>query len=79
MTEAKLILVQATVNLNGLRAGEYAWVDPNDPWMRDALKNTWIVRAEPPASYDEPAASSGSLAADGGQVHEDAAGWGDRP
>lgn len=68
-----LILVTATVNLAGLRAGEYAYVDSDDPWMKEALEHTWIV------VVDEPAAHPGSLAADAGPVHEDPSRRRDRP
>ncbi len=41
-----LLLVRATVNLPGLRAGEHALVDPEDPYMRGALRSTKLVEAD---------------------------------
>ncbi len=41
-----LLLVRATVNMPGLRAGEHALVDPDDPYMRGALRSTKLVEAD---------------------------------
>lgn len=40
------ILVRATVNLPGLPAGEKAMVDPDMPWIKQALKNTTLMKVE---------------------------------
>jgi hypothetical protein len=41
------VLVRATVNLPGLRFGEYAYVDPEDEYMGAALRSSLLVLAEP--------------------------------
>jgi hypothetical protein len=38
-----LVTVRATVNLNGLRAGATALVDPNQPYIADCLKTGYLV------------------------------------
>lgn len=40
------ILVRATVNLPGLYAGQEALVNPDLPWIKQALKNTTLVKVE---------------------------------
>lgn len=47
------VLVRATVNLAGLRRGEYALVDPLDPYMRGVLRSQKLVEADaPPADWN---------------------------
>lgn len=46
-----LLLVRATINLPGLRVGEHAFVDPEDDYMRDALRTLALVPVEP---WDDP-------------------------
>lgn len=49
-----LILVRATVNLHGLRAGRLAWVDPTDEWIAEQLKYRRIVKETPLPGEDPP-------------------------
>jgi hypothetical protein len=46
-TPGDLILVRATMNLHGLRAGKMAWVDPSEDWIADALKYRRLVEETP--------------------------------
>ena len=43
----ELVLVRATVNLHGLRAGRLVWVDPAEEWIAGALAASWIVEEKP--------------------------------
>lgn len=47
------IVVRATVNLPGLRAGAYEVVDPTDPYVAGLLAATYLVPAED--EEEEPA------------------------
>lgn len=38
-----LVLVRATVNLPGLRFGDYAYVDPEDDYMRGLIDASLLV------------------------------------
>lgn len=40
---AKKILVRATVNLPGLKVGQFANVDPDDPYIADCLRTELVV------------------------------------
>lgn len=46
MEDSEGIIVRATVNLPGLRAGAYELVDPHDPYIAGLLKATFLVPAE---------------------------------
>jgi hypothetical protein len=41
--EQEPVLVRATINLAGLRVGEYALVDPRDDYIKDALGADHLV------------------------------------
>lgn len=47
------ILVRATVNLPGLPAGKEAMVDPDMPWIKQALKNTTLMKVEDEAETEQ--------------------------
>lgn len=53
-TPGDLILVRATVNLHGLRAGRLAWVDPKEEWIAEALKYRRLVEETPLPSEQPP-------------------------
>ena len=57
------ILVRVTINLAGMKAGTYVWVDPDDEWMEMALAKQWIVREEW-LEADAPAAVAPTLPGD---------------
>lgn len=44
---ADLILVRATVNQHGLRAGKLAWVDPNEDFVKEGLELRFLIVEEP--------------------------------
>lgn len=51
-----LLIVRATVNLAGLRAGETALVDPRQPYIASCLARELIVPVDDKSSEDgEPA------------------------
>lgn len=51
------ILVRATVNMHGLRAGRMAWVDPNEDWIKKGLEMRFLVKEEPLPDEVPPAVS----------------------
>lgn len=55
MSRDGFLLVRATVNLPGLRAGYYAYVDPEDDYMRGLLAANLLVEAEEKAPLDADA------------------------
>jgi hypothetical protein len=42
-----LILVRSTMNQAGLRAGQMAWVDPNESFIAEALEHRRLVEERP--------------------------------
>ena len=44
---AGVILVRATVNMHGIRAGKLAWVDPKEEWIKNGLEMRFLVKEEP--------------------------------
>lgn len=58
----KLITARATVNLNGLRAGETAQVDPTEPRIAALLRTELLVDEDP--IYVEPPPAAQETQAD---------------
>lgn len=61
MSKQGMIEVKATVNLPGLQAGRAAMVNPDLPWIKQALANKTLVRTDEGETPEEEAtAASGS-------------------
>lgn len=74
---SETLLVRSTVNLPGLRLGQQAFVDPEDPYIKTCLEGQLVVPVgEPHASVTEElpeelpdaAGTAGSLEAPGGEA-----------